>query len=58
LSTAPPFKLWWSNLEILIAPLTGGLCCQTIQTENVPYIAERTQKSVYIVRCLCSILIE
>jgi hypothetical protein len=61
LSTAPPFILWGSNLEILFAPLhrsspfIGGLRCQAIQMEHVLYIAERTQKAVYIVRCLwCS----
>jgi hypothetical protein len=59
LSTAPPFILWWSILEILFAPLhrsfpfIGGLRCQEIQTEHGPFIAERTQKAVYIVRCLC-----
>jgi hypothetical protein len=48
LYTAPPFILWWSNLEILFAPLhrsspfIGGLHCQAIQTEHGPYIAERT----------------
>jgi hypothetical protein len=58
LSTAPPFILWWSNLEILFAPLhrsspfIGGLRCQAIQTEHGTYIAERTQKAVYTVRCL------
>jgi hypothetical protein len=58
LSTAPPFILWWSNLEILFAPLhrssplIGGLRCQAIQTEHGLYIAERTQKAVFIVRCL------
>jgi hypothetical protein len=58
LSTVPPFILWWSNLEILFAPLhlsspfIGGLRCQAIQMEHGPYIAERTQKAVYIVRCL------
>jgi hypothetical protein len=58
LSTALPFILWCSNLEILFAPLhrstpfIGGLRCQAIQTEHGPYIAERTQKAVYIVRCL------
>jgi hypothetical protein len=52
LSTAPPFILWWSNLEILFAPLyrsspfIGGLLCQAIQTEHGPYRAERTQKAV------------
>jgi hypothetical protein len=50
--------LLWSNLEILFAPLRrsspliGGLRCQAIQTEHGPYIAERTQKAAYIVRCL------
>jgi hypothetical protein len=64
LSTAPQFILWWSNLEILFAPLhrsspyIGGLRCQAIQTEHGPYIAERTQKAVYIVRCLWLRLIE
>jgi hypothetical protein len=58
LPPAPPFILWWSKLEILFAPLhrsspfIGGPRCQAIQTENGPYIAERTQKAVYIVRCL------
>jgi hypothetical protein len=54
LSTAPPFILWWSNLEILFAPLhrsspfIGGLRCQAIETEHGPYIAERTQHAIYI----------
>jgi hypothetical protein len=58
-STAPPFILWWSNLEILFGPLhrsspfIGELRCQAIQMEHGPYIAERTQNAVYIVRCLC-----
>jgi hypothetical protein len=30
----------------------GELRCQAIQTEHGPCIAERTQKAVYIVRCL------
>jgi hypothetical protein len=57
-ATAPPFILWWSNLEILFAllhrnsPFIGGLRCQAIQTEHGLYIAERTQKAVHIVRCL------
>jgi hypothetical protein len=61
-STAPPFILWWSNLEILFGPLhrsspfIGELRCQAIQMEHGPCIAERTQKAVYIVRCLCGIL--
>jgi hypothetical protein len=52
------FILWWSNLEILFGPLhrtfpfLGELRCQAIQTEHDPYVAERTQKAVYIVRCL------
>jgi hypothetical protein len=44
LSTAPPFILWWSNLEILFAPLhhhnspfIGELRCQAIQTEHSPF---------------------
>jgi hypothetical protein len=64
LSTAPPFILWWSNLEILFSPLLhrsspfiGGLRCQAIRTEHGPYIAQRTQKTVYIVRCLWTRLI-
>jgi hypothetical protein len=58
LSTSPPFILWWSNIEILFAPLhrsspfIGGLRCQALQTEHGPYIAERTQEAVYIVRYL------
>jgi hypothetical protein len=57
-STAPPFILWWSTLEILFGPLhpsspfIGELRCQAIQMEHCPYIAERTQNAVYIVRCL------
>jgi hypothetical protein len=57
-SSAPPLILWWSNLEILFGPLhrsspcIGGLRSQAIQMELGPYIAERTQKAVYIVRCL------
>jgi hypothetical protein len=59
LATAPPFILWWSNLEILFCPLhrsspfIGELLCKAIQTEQGPYIADRTQKAVYIVRFLC-----
>jgi hypothetical protein len=34
------------------SPFIGVLRCQAIQTEHGPYIAERTQKAVYIVRCL------
>jgi hypothetical protein len=37
------------------SPFIGELRCQAIQTEHGPCIpvAERTQKAVYIVRCLC-----
>jgi hypothetical protein len=59
-STAPPFILWWSNLEILFGPLPrsspciGGLRCRgnANGTWSV-YSRERIQKAVYIVRCLC-----
>jgi hypothetical protein len=57
-STAPPFILWWPNLEILFGPLhcsspfIGELRCQAIQMEHGPYIAERTQNAVYMVRWL------
>jgi hypothetical protein len=34
------------------SPFIGELRCQAIQTEHGPYILERTQKAVYIVRCL------
>jgi hypothetical protein len=50
--TAPPFILWWSNLEIIFSPLhrsspfIGELRCQAIQVEHGPYIAERTQNAV------------
>jgi hypothetical protein len=39
-STAPPFILWWQNLEILLGPLhrsspfIGELRCQAIQMEH------------------------
>jgi hypothetical protein len=55
LSTAAPFILWWSNLEILFAPLHRSspfireLRCQAIHTEHGLYTAERTQKAVYTV---------
>jgi hypothetical protein len=64
LAAAPPFILWWSNLEILFVPLhrsspfIGGLRCQAIQTEHGSYIAERTKKSVYFVKCLWQIYTE
>jgi hypothetical protein len=57
-SAAPQFILWWSILEILICPFHRSspfireLRCQAIQMEQGPYIAERIQKAVYIVRCL------
>jgi hypothetical protein len=34
------------------SPFIGGLRCQAIQMEHGPYIAERNQKAVYIVRWL------
>jgi hypothetical protein len=34
------------------SPFIGGLRCKAIQTEHGPYIGERSQKAVYIVRCL------
>jgi hypothetical protein len=34
------------------SPFTPWLRCQAIQTEHGPYMTERTQKAVYIVRCL------
>jgi hypothetical protein len=64
MSIAPPSTLWWSNLEILFSPLhrsspfIGGLRCQAIQTEQCPYIAERTHKAVSIVRCQCYQLVQ
>jgi hypothetical protein len=53
LSTAPPFILWWSNLEILFAPLhrsspfIGGLRCQAIQTEHGPYSRKNPKSNLY-----------
>jgi hypothetical protein len=38
------------------SPFIGGLRFQAIQMEHGPYIAERTQKAVYIVRCLWQML--
>jgi hypothetical protein len=35
------------------SPFIRGLCCQAIQTEHGPYMTERTQKSICIMRCLC-----
>jgi hypothetical protein len=58
LSTAPPFILWWPNLEIPFVPLhrifylTGGLRCQPIEKEHRLYLEERTQKAVDNVRCM------
>jgi hypothetical protein len=48
------FYLWLHVFAPLhrSSPFIGGLRCQAIQTEHGPYIAERTQKAVYIVRCL------
>jgi hypothetical protein len=58
-STAPPFILWWSNLELLFGPLhrsspfIGELHALSSNSNGTrSYIAERTQNAVYIVRCL------
>jgi hypothetical protein len=51
LSTAPPFLLWRSNLEILFAPLhrsspfIGGLRCQALQMEHGPHYSRKSPKS-------------
>jgi hypothetical protein len=34
------------------SPFKGGVSCQAIQTEHGLFIAERTPKAVYIVKCL------
>jgi hypothetical protein len=50
LSKAPPFILWWPNLETLFVPLhrsfyfIGGLRCLPIQKENSLYIAEEPEQ--------------
>jgi hypothetical protein len=61
-STAPPFILWWSNLELIFGPLhrnspfIGELRYQANQMKHGPYIAERTQNAVYIVRYIGKLL--
>jgi hypothetical protein len=53
--SAPPFILWWSNLEILFAPpparsspfIGKGMRCQAIQMEHGSYIRENTKCSLY-----------
>jgi hypothetical protein len=58
LSTAPPFILWWSNLEILFVPLHRSFCFirrlrwQPIQKEHSRYSRQNTNISLYTVRCL------
>jgi hypothetical protein len=44
-------KTGWGPLH-RSSPFIGELSCQAIQAEHGPYIAERTQKAVYIVMCL------
>jgi hypothetical protein len=39
------------------SPFIEELCSQAIQMEHGPYIAERTQNTVYIVRCLWAALV-
>jgi hypothetical protein len=55
-STAPPFILWWWNLEILyLPPSTVKLFkWNTLLYSKDP---KRTQSAVYIVRCLWCILL-
>jgi hypothetical protein len=57
-STAPPFILWWWNLETLFAPLLPQLslhrraALSSYSNGTRSYLAERTQSAVYIVRYL------
>jgi hypothetical protein len=50
-STAPPFILWWLNLEILFGPLlrsstfTGVLRCQAILKWNTVLYSRKNPKS-------------
>jgi hypothetical protein len=59
-STAPPFILWWWNLETLFAPpqpqlsLHRRAALSSDSNGTRSCIAERTQSAVYIVRCLCT----
>jgi hypothetical protein len=54
-STAPPFILWWWNLEILFGPLhrsspfIGELRCQAIQMKHglILYSIEDPKRSLY-----------
>jgi hypothetical protein len=54
-STAPPFILWWWNLETLFVPLNrsspfiGELRCQAIQMEHalIKYSREDPKRSLY-----------
>jgi hypothetical protein len=62
-STAPPFILWWLNLEILFAPpqpqlsLFRRAALSSNSNGTRSYIAERTQSAVYIGRCLWLVLV-
>jgi hypothetical protein len=57
-STAPPFILWWWNLEIVFAPLNrsypfiGELRCQAIQMEHA-LIKQRGPKAQSILWDVC-----
>jgi hypothetical protein len=57
-STAPPFILWWSNLELLFGPLhhsspfIGELRCQAIQMEH-GLILQREPKTQSILWDVC-----
>jgi hypothetical protein len=54
-SAAPPFILWWWNLEILLgllnrsSPFIGELRCQAIQIEHalIQYSSENPKRSLY-----------
>jgi hypothetical protein len=60
--TAPPFILWWWNLDICTTcppqpqlSLHRRAALSSYSNRTRSYIAERTQSAVYIVRCLCSV---
>jgi hypothetical protein len=60
LSTAPPFILWWSNLELLFAPLhrsspfIGELRYQATKTEHIYSRENPKQAILWDVYCLKS----
>jgi hypothetical protein len=59
LSTAPPFILRWSNLEILFGPLhrsspfIGGAALSSNSNGTRSIYSRKNPKAVYIVRCVC-----